>query len=91
MNRIKLTSVDNALVLQSLGHCCVVSSYHHLEFNLEDVCVPSQFGMLMLIRSLFWTALEYNPHWVPEVTVMIEILYGAPLLIFTTYMHKVAN
>ena len=85
MNRIKLTSVDNALVLQSLGHCCVVtstnalghcvftsivtlrSSYHHLEFNLEDVCVPSQFGMLMLIRSLFWTALEYNPHWVPEV------------------------
>ena len=109
MNRIKLTSVDNALVLQSLGHCCVVtstnalghcaftsivtlrSSYHHLEFNLEDVCVPSQFGMLMLIRSLFWTALEYNPHWVPEVTVMIEILYGAPLLIFTTYIHKVAN
>ena len=106
MNRIKLTSVDNALVLQSLGHCCVVtstnalghcvftsivtlrSSYHHLEFNLEDVCVPSQFGMLMLIRSLFWTALEYNPHWVPEVTVMIEILYGAPLLIFTTYIHN---
>ena len=48
------------------------------------MCVPSQFWMVMLIRSLFWTALKYNPHWAAEVTVMIEILYGAPLLIFTT-------
>ena len=30
MNRIKLMSVDSALVLQSLGHCCVVTSTNAL-------------------------------------------------------------